>query len=78
MYTMMYGHYNHHNWQYWQLSPSWDMLAIHLWGPLALIDNLRIAMLMEALGIGPQRYCICYDDFLEFFYLLQLILYVLP
>ena len=50
-YTMMFGHYSRRNWQSWQLSPSRDMLAIHLWGPLALIDNLQIAMLMEAVGI---------------------------
>ena len=39
-YTMMFGHYNRRNWQYWQLSPSGDMLAIHLWGCDDLIDNL--------------------------------------
>ena len=69
-YTMMFGHYDRRNWQYWQLNPSRDMLAIHLWGPDDLIDNLRIAMLIEVVGIGPQRYCICYNDSLEFFRLL--------
>ena len=53
-YTMMFGHYSHCNWQHWQLSPLWDMLAVHLWGPLALIDNLQIAMLMEAVEVGPH------------------------
>ena len=77
MYTMMYGHYSHHNWRYWQLSPLRDMLAIHLWGPLALIDNLWIAMLMEAVGIGPQRYCIYFEDSLESYRMLELILYAL-
>ena len=70
MYTMTYGHYSRHNWQYWQLSPSRDMLAIHLWGPLALIDNLRIAMLMEVVGVGPHRYYIYFEDSLESYHIL--------
>ena len=78
-YTMMFGHYERHNWRYWVISPSCDMLAIHLWGPDDLIDNLRIAMLMEAVGIGPQRYCIYFDeDSPKFYRMLLLVLYALP
>ena len=65
-YTMMFGHYDRHNWRYWMTSPSRDMLAIRLWGPDELIDNLRITMLIEAVAIGPQRYCICFDDSRQF------------
>ena len=54
------------------------MLAIHLWGLDDLIDNLWIAMLMEAVGIGPQRYCVSFEDSRQFYRMLQLILYVLP
>ena len=63
------------------------MLAIFLgWGPRDFVDNLRIAMLMEAVGLGPQRYCICFDDsdedfsddHLEYYRRLQLVLYALP
>ena len=79
---MMFGHYKRRSWRYWTISPSCDMLAICLWGPDDLIDNIRIAILMEAVGIGPQRYCICFDDssdnFPEFYRLLQLVLYALP
>ena len=75
--TMMFGHYSRLNWQYWQLSPSRDMLAVHLWGSLALIDNLRIAMVMEAIGVGPQQYCIYFDDSPEFYNMFELILYSL-
>ena len=82
-YRMMFGHYERRNWRYWAISPSRDMLAIRLvWGPDDLIDNLRIAMLMEAVGLGPQRYCIrfddTFDDFLEVYRMLQLVLYALP
>ena len=75
---MMFGRYDRRNWQYWPINSSRDMLAIHLWGPNDLIDNLWIAMLMEAVGIGPQRYCICFDDSLDFYSMLQLVLYALP
>ena len=82
-YRMMFGHYERNNWRYWAISPSSDMLAIRLgWGPDDLIDNLRIAMLMEAVGLGPRRYCIrfddTYDDFPEVYRLLQLVSYALP
>ena len=79
---MTFGHYECRSWWHWAISPSRDMLAICLWGPDDLIDNLRIAMLMEGVGIGPQRYCICFDDtsddFPKVFRLLQLVLYALP
>ena len=80
---MMFGHYEHRSWRHWAISPSRDMLAICLgWGLGDLIDNLKMAMLMEVVGIGPQRYCICFDDssddLPEFYHLLQLILYALP
>ena len=82
-YRMMFGHYERRSWQYWAVNPSCDMLVVRLgWGLDDLIDNLRIAMLMEGVGIGPQRYCICFDDtsddFPEVYCLLQLVLYVLP
>ena len=63
------------------------MLAIRLgWGPDDVIDNLRIAMLMEAVGLVPHRYCIHFDDtdddlsddYPEYYRLLQLVLYALP
>ena len=65
------------------ISPSHDMLAICLgWGPDDLIDNLRIAVLMEAVGLGPQRYYICFDDSSDdsskYYRMLQLVLYALP
>ena len=53
-YMMMFGHYERRNWRYWVISPSRDMLAIRLgWGPRDFMDNLRIARLMEGVGIGP-------------------------
>ena len=53
------------------------MLAVLFWAPPSLMDNLRIAMLMEAVGVGPQHYCICFEDSLAFYSKLKLILYSL-
>ena len=54
------------------------MLAVLFWGPPSLIDNLRIAMLMEVVRVRPHHYCICFDDTLEFYSMFRLILYSLP
>ena len=86
-YRSLFGRYEHDSWHYWAISPSQDMLSIRLtWGPDDVIENLRIAMLMEAVGQGPQRYCIHFedtddefsDDYPGFYRLLQLVLYALP
>ena len=62
-YRSLFGRYGRDNWRYWAISPSRDMLAIRLaWGRDDVLENLRIAMLLEAVGQGPQRYCICFDD----------------
>ena len=63
------------------------MLAIRLaWGRDDVLENLRIAMLLGAVGQGPQRYCIHFEDtddkfshdYPEYYCLLQLVLYALP
>ena len=54
------------------------MLAILFWAPPSLIDNLPIAMLMEVVGVGPQRYCIFFEDTPTFYSMFKLILYSLP
>ena len=78
-YRLLFGCYERDSWHYWAISPSRDMLAIRLgWGPDDLIDNLRIAMLMEAVRFGPQRYCIVFNSALDFYSKLKLILYSLP
>ena len=77
-YVMIFGHYSRRNWRHWQLSPSWDMLAIHFVSHLSFLDNLRIAMLMESVGVGPQRYCICFDPSSDTYRKLKLFLYSLP
>ena len=86
-YRSLFGRYERDNWRYWTISPSRDLLAIRLsLGPSDVIENLGIAMMMEAVGQGPQRYCIHFedtddefsDDYPGFYRLLQLVLYTLP
>ena len=74
----MFGVWDCRNWRYLQLSLSRDMLAIQIWDCCSFLGNLRIAMLMEVVGVGPQRYCIVYDSSLDFYSKLKLILYSLP
>ena len=83
-YRSLFGHYERDSWRYWAISPSRDMLAILLaWGRDDVLENLRIAMLMEAVGQGPQRYYIRFDDsdeefsddHPEYYRRLQLVLY---
>ena len=74
----VFGVWDHGDWSYWQLNPSIDMLAIQQWSPRTFSGNLRIAMLMEAVGLGPQRYCIVFSSAPDFYSKLKLILYSLP
>ena len=74
----MFGVWDHRDRSYLQLSPSRDMLAVWLWTPCTFSRNLRIAMLMEAVGLGPQRYCIVFSSAPDFYSKLKLILYSLP
>ena len=52
------------------------MLAIHFVSHF--LDNLRIAMLMESVGVGPQHYCICFDPSPDTCRKLKLLIYSLP
>ena len=52
------------------------MLAIHFVSHF--LDNLHIAMLMEAVGVGPYYYCICFDALLDTYRKLKLLLDSLP
>ena len=52
------------------------MLAIHFVSHF--LDNIYIAMFMEAVGAGPQRYCICFDPSPNTYRKLNLLLYSFP
>ena len=76
-YMGMFGVWNHRNRSYQQLSPFRDMLAIHFWDR-HFLDNLTIAIFMEAVGVGLQHYCILFNSSPNFYSKPKLILYSLP
>ena len=62
----------------WRTRSAGDITCVDLsWSPF-LLGSLRIAMLKEAIGIAPQRYCVVgyRDD--GFFHRLLLLLTCLP
>ena len=48
-----FGFWDPRGWEKWKLNPSKDMMAIHTLGRHLLLKNLKLAMLMEAVGLGP-------------------------
>ena len=62
----------------WRTRPAGDITCVDLSMSPFLLGSLRIAMLREAVGIAPQRYCVVgYPDD-QFFHRLQLLLTCLP
>ncbi len=62
----------------WRPNPSKDMIDGQLFGQESLLNNLRVTMLKEAVGLGPQRYCIFFNHAPEFYSKLKLIMSSLP
>ena len=58
----------------WRSSPSGDMISIQLFGEYYLLHNIRVAMLKEVVGLGPQRYCVFFDRAPNFYSKLKLIM----
>ena len=54
------------------------MLAIHFKDHHSFLDNLMIAMLMEAVGVVSKHYCLCFESSPSFYRMLKLVLYSLP
>ena len=62
----------------WRRNRNQDMICIQLFGQEWLLKNLKVAMLREVIGIGPQRYCIVFNQAPSFYSKLKLILAYLP
>ncbi len=62
----------------WRTNPSNDITCIEFMGTPFLLGSLRIAMLKEIIGIGPQRYCIYFSPGPDFYQKLKLIMTYLP
>ena len=62
----------------WRTNPSNDITCIEFMETPYLLGSLRIAMLKEIIGIGPQRYCIYATPGPDFYRKLKLIMTYLP
>ena len=62
----------------WKTNPSKDMTCFELFGQHYLLNSLRVAMLKEAVGVGPQRYCVFFYLSPNFYSKLKLIMSCLP
>ena len=62
----------------WRTNPRGDMTCIDLLASPYLLGSLRIAILKEIIGIGPQRYCVYFLEGAEICCRLQLIMTYLP
>lgn len=62
----------------WKISPDRDMTCIQLFGQHYLLQNIRVAMLKEVVGLEPQRYCVVFNRTPTFYSRLKLIMNYLP
>lgn len=62
----------------WRANPSGDMIDVQLFGQEALLNNLRVSMLKEVVGMGPQKYCVVFNSAPNFYSKLKLIMSYLP
>ena len=62
----------------WRTNSSKTMTCIRTYGYVYLYCNLRIAMIKEGLGIGPERYCIAFNRSPTFYSKLKLLICYLP
>ena len=55
-----------------------EVIFVNLRNRENVLSNLKLAMLKEIVGIGPQYYCVIHSYSLNFESLLMLLLYYLP
>ena len=66
------------NWTDVQWTTHWGVTFVTLWDEEHLMKNIRNAMLMEMMGIGPMKYCIVFNEMPNFFSRLLLLFLYLP
>ena len=62
----------------WKSNLAKDMMCIEIYGERYFFNNLKVAMLQEAVGIGPQRYCVVFNQAPHFYSKLKLVMSCLP
>ena len=66
------------NWTDVQWTTHWGVTFVTLWDEEHLMKNIRYAMLMELMDIGPMKYCIVFNEMPNFFSQLLLLFLYLP
>ena len=72
------GFYNPNATEAWKSNPSRDITRIHLSRGVYFVENIRLALLKEAVGLGPRRYCVCFERTPLFYVNLMLVMTYLP
>ena len=72
------GFYNPNSTVSSKSNPSRDITHIHLSGAVYLVENIKLTLLKEAVGLGPWRYCVCFDQTRLFYVTLMLVMTYLP
>ena len=62
----------------WKTNSSKTMTCIQTYGYCYFYGNIKIAMIKEGLGIGPERYCIAFNRSPTFYSKLKLLMCYLP
>ena len=66
------------NWIDVQWTTHWGVTFVTMWDEEHLMKNIRYAMLMEMMDIGPMKYCIVFNEMPNFFNRLLLLFLYLP
>ena len=66
------------NWTDVQWTTHWGVTFVTMWDEEHLMKNIRYAMLMEMMDIGPMKYCIVFNEMPNFFSRLLLLFLYLP
>ena len=63
----------------WSVSPSEDLARIHLTTHFTILSaNVKVYILKEAIGLGPNRYCIVFSHNPGFYSYLKMVMSFLP
>ena len=78
LYTQLLFPNRHSSWSHVKWVTHWGVTYITMWDNEHLLRNIKFAMMMEILGIGPQRYCVITNFIPNFERKLMLLLAYLP
>ena len=66
LYTCLIFPRQNHTWDDIKWTNIWGVTFVTMWRHEHLLQNLKLAMIQEHMGIGPTKYCIVNNWMLEF------------